>query len=205
MSKDEQDDEILSALVVEDKMTAYALCKETGISVPQINFRIVKLISTGVVKQNVEKDKTSYSIHPVLKSKEAIAEIAAYIKNIFDIVDETEETSIDGIKAIIGFILSKTDIDVELTPVSFSETAIEEPTPDDDLVSDFMIDLKSYAEKHNLKIMNVKGWTNNKIKWMALNNRKCACAPDKRVCPCPEGLKEIEVIGNCKCSVFARG
>ncbi len=69
MRKAEQDDEILSALVVEDKMTAYALSKETEISVPQINFRMVKLVSIGVVKQVVEDGKTSYSVHPVLKSK----------------------------------------------------------------------------------------------------------------------------------------
>ncbi len=194
MSKDEQDDEILSALVVEDKMTAYALSKETEISVPQINFRMVKLVSIGVVKQVVEDGKTSYSVHPVLKSKESIEDIALHIKEIFDIIDNTEETSIDGIKSIIGFIVSKTSIDISELP---NIPNVLEST--ESLISIYINIIKAHAEKYNYKINSA---SDEKIKWMALNNRRCFCAKDTRVCPCPESVDEIRVYGKCKCSLF---
>lgn len=194
--KDDQNCEILSALVAEESMTSYSLCKETGISVPQVNFRIEKLVAIGVVESRIVDNKTVYSVHPVLKSKESIAEIASYIESIFDVIDEAEETSVDGIKAIISFILDKTEIDQGIDR--------DDLISEDNKVSEFRDILQKYADVNNLRIMNVKGWTNSKIKWMALNDRKCACAPDKRVCPCPEGLEEISRNGSCKCSVFSR-
>lgn len=193
--KDEQDCEIISALIVEDKMTAYALSKETGISVPQINFRIEKLVSVGVINSHDdERNKTLYSIHPVFKSNKSVESIATHIKDIFDIIDKSKETSIDGIKVVIGFILSKTEELITDEGMSIDDTKI----------NDFKRDLNIYALKNNLKLMDVKGWTDTKIKWMALHDRKCACAPDTRICPCPEGFDEAMKKGNCKCSVFSR-
>ncbi len=121
-----------------------------------------------------------------------------HIKEIFDIIDNTEETSVDGIKSIIGFIVGKTDIDEN------TELVNEDVESDAEKLFNFKVDLKAYADKHGLKVLDEKGWTKGKIKWMALNDRKCACAPDTRVCPCQEGLIEIEQTGRCKCSIFSK-
>lgn len=70
------------------------------------------------------------------------------------------------------------------------------------LIDDFRKTLEEHAKKNNLSITNIKGWTNKKIEWMAVNENKCCCAPDKRVCPCEEGINEAAANGTCLCSVF---
>lgn len=191
--KSEQNSDILSVLSVESELTAYAISKETGISVPQVNFRIDKLVKCGVVIPKEDGVRTVYSAHPVLRSRDAIELIATYIKEIVDAIDGVQSIQPTGAKAIIEFILDKTEIN---EPV--------DTEADETLVRNFRSELEAYATKYNLKITDIKGWTEDKIIWMALNEKKCACAPDKRVCPCPEGLVEIDKKGKCKCSVFMK-
>ena len=63
---------------------------------------------------------------------------------------------------------------------------------DEQKIAEFKADLEEWARLHKLKITNIKGWTDIKIAWMALNDRKCACDPDNRKCPCHKGLDEID-------------
>ena len=190
-NKTDQDSEIISVLVVEDEITAYGISQETGISIPQVTYRLKKMVNDEVVESKTFDGKTMYFIHPVLKSEEDMKYIAYLIMKIVDKIDEVKNISPEGIKSILSFIIGR----VELT---------EPPTEKDDMIQEFKKDIEAYAEKQGLVINNIKGWTDSKIEWMALNDRKCACAPDKRHCPCPEGLKEVEKNGTCKCSLFIR-
>lgn len=71
----------------------------------------------------------------------------------------------------------------------------------------FRTKLKEHAEKHNLELTSINGWTEPKIKWMALNDEKCCCKPETRHCPCEESLDEIRHTKRhmCVCSVFTAG
>lgn len=191
----EQDYNIISSLTTGDGETAYSISKDIGISVPQVQYRIDKLLRCGIVKSRKEDNKTLYYIHPALKSKKAMGEIAAYIKAIVDIIDNIERLSPEGMKALVSFIVSKT----ELSEVSDDYTAAERNT-----IQSFRKYIDNYAKEKGLKILDVKGWSSAKIDWMALNGRKCACRPDKRICPCPEGLVEVEKKGKCLCTVFGK-
>ena len=187
----EQDNAILSALMDDDKQTAYLLSQTTSISVPQTTFRLKKLLDNKVVIEEKDNDKTVYSIHPSLKSQDVVKKISVHIKKIIDLIDKEQYASPDGMKCIISFILSKTDIEDNV------------PNEDDERkVVEFRKELEEYAEANNLLITNIKGWTDGSIRWMALNDRKCHCVPDKRRCPCPEGLIEARTKGKCRCSVM---
>ena len=35
-----------------------------------------------------------------------------------------------------------------------------------------------------------------------LEDHHCACAPERKVCPCPESLQEVATIGKCKCGLY---
>ena len=168
MITNEQDSSIISSLIVEKDMTAYSISKDIGISVPQVQYRIDKLLRCGIVKSRKNDNKTLYYIHPALKSKKAMSEIASYIKAIVDIIDNIERLSPEGMKALVAFIVSKT----ELSEVSDDYTDVERNT-----IQSFRKYLEAYAKEKGLKILDVKGWTNSKIEWMALNDRKCACRP----------------------------
>ncbi len=190
MSHTNQDNQILSALIYEDKLTSYALSQITKISTPQINFRLGKLVESQVVIESKEEDKTVYSIHNSLKSKDAIKKVSEHIKSISDIIDNEQYATPEGTRTIICFILSKTEI-------QDSEALAEEQK----IVDEFKKVLEEHAKKNNLVLHFTKGWSDNKIHKMALNNRICACAPD-RTCPCVQGLAEINTRGMCKCSIF---
>ena len=191
----EQDYNIISSLIISDGETAYSISKDIKASVPQVQYRIGKLLRCGIIKSKIEDNKTLYYIHPALKSKKAMEEIASYIKDIVDIIDNIEKLSPDGMKVIISFIVNKT----EITDISDDYTVSERNT-----IQSFKKYIEAYAKEKGLKILDVKGWSNSKIEWMALNDRKCACRPDKRICPCPEGLIEIEKKGKCLCTVFGK-
>lgn len=191
LSHSEQDNQILSALIYKDNQTSYALSQTTGISNPQVNFRLGKLVESQVVIESKEDDKTTYSIHNSLKSKDAIKKVSEHIKSICDIIDNEHYATSEGMKIILCFILSKTEI-------GDSEVIAEEQK----IIDEFIIDIEKYAKEHKLIISNIKGWTKNKIEWMALNDRKCACDPGNRICPCQTGLDEINNKGICKCSLF---
>jgi len=191
----EQDYDIISSLIVNSGVTAYSISKDIGLSVPQVQYRIDKLLRCGIIKAKVCNSKTLYSTHPALKSKDVMEEIASYIKAIVDSIDDIERLSPDGMKVLMSFIINKTEmIEVE------KDTEIVDV--EQDTVNKFREYIEAYAQEKGLKILNVKGWTDSKIEWMALNGRKCACRPDKRVCPCPEGLVEVEKKGHCLCNVF---
>lgn len=194
MSTTKQDNAILSVLVAKDKQTSYQLSKLTGISNPQINFRLTKLIESQVVIETKEEDKTVYSIHSSLKSKEVVKKVSEYIKNISDLVDKEQYATPDGIRTILCFILSKLEI-------QDSSEYLEQQK----IVAEFTKELEEYAKKNDLVITDIKGWTKHKIEWMALNNRLCACIRDgSRHCPCQAGLIEATtgIRGVCTCSVF---
>ncbi len=120
------------------------------------------------------------------------------IKKVADEIDKLSYTEPEGMKVIIELIISRLDIS---EPKEEDSIALSE----DILISDFRKRLELYAKEHCLRITNIKGWTESKIVWMALNEDKCGCAPDKRKCPCPEGLDEVKNKGKCLCSVFERG
>ena len=31
---------------------------------------------------------------------------------------------------------------------------------------------------------------------------ECSCAPERKFCPCPEALKEVNELGKCKCGLY---
>lgn len=69
----------------------------------------------------------------------------------------------------------------------------------------FRQDIEMYANEHGLELTNIPGWTETKIKWMATNDRRCCCRPKDRICPCPEGLIEVERLqSTCLCSIFKK-
>lgn len=189
-----QDIKILLSLIISNGSTAYVISKDTKISVPQIMYRLNKLVESKAVTAVVNNDKTLYYVHPALKSEEVINRITVLLKEVADEIDKISYTEPDGLKTIIELIISSIDIsDPE-----------EEISDDDILIKNFRANLELYAKEHNLKITDIKGWTEHKLVWMALNDNKCGCAPDKRRCPCKEGLIEIEKKGKCLCSVFER-
>ena len=79
-----------------------------------------------------------------------------------------------------------------------------ELTDDEEKIKAFRTMLEEYAVEHGLKITNIKSWTEPKIRWMALNDNKCCCSPDDRVCPCEEGVHEAKTEQDhmCLCSIF---
>lgn len=197
-----QDTKILTSLINTDESTAYAISQDTGISIPQVNYRLNKLIESKAVTSLTKGEKTYYYVHPALKSDAVIKNITALMKQVADEIDTVAYTEPSGMRVIIEFIISKLDIseppeeDIIEKDISLSE---------DIMISDFKKRLELYAKEHGLKITNIKGWTESKIAWIALNDNKCGCAPDKRKCPCPEGLEEVKRKGKCLCSVFERG
>ena len=106
-----QDTDIMLQLTYTDSMTAYAISQATGISVPQVNFRLIKMIENGVVSLNeFNLPKKTYSIHPALRSKAAIEGIGQNLMEILQIIDEIEPTTIPGMETIIRFITDRLKI-----------------------------------------------------------------------------------------------
>jgi hypothetical protein len=35
-----------------------------------------------------------------------------------------------------------------------------------------------------------------------MEDHHCACAPERKVCPCPESIKEVADKGKCKCGLY---
>lgn len=107
----DQDVSILVALVTENQpVTAYRISKDTGIALPQIQFRLVKLIDTGVVKPVDVDGKELYEAHSVLISRTTLNEITEHLASISDIIDGYELSSPGCVKCIISFIVDRTVI-----------------------------------------------------------------------------------------------
>lgn len=84
-----------------------------------------------------------------------------------------------------------------------SDSKPYEEQSDAEKIEHFKNELNEWADKHGLAITKISGWTDKKIERMALNNHICCC--DKtRICPCEQGLKEIQTESDsmCLCSVF---
>lgn len=192
-----QDTKILLSLIDNsDGSTAYTISKNTGISNPQVIYRLEKLIKSKVVISQVRDDKIYYYAHPALVSEGVMKKITTLIKEVADEIDRAGYTEPAGMKFIIELIISRLDIS---EPELESDLEVKDK---DHLIDEFRKKLELYAKEKNIKITNIKGWTVHKIKWMALNEEKCCCAPDKRKCPCEEGLDEVMSKGKCLCSVF---
>lgn len=189
----DQDIKILSSLMEEDNRTAYSISQHCKISIPQTTFRLSKLIECGVVVEKKEDNKTVYNIRHTLKSKEIVDKITTHIQKIVDLITGNDMLDLDGIHVILEFILSKVDIE--------DDFVLEEK---ERLIDIFKKDITKYAKENELEITSIAGWTESKIRWMACNDRLCACIPDgSRHCPCPQGLEEVKIKGRCTCSLFA--
>ncbi|MCK5641611.1 MAG: winged helix-turn-helix transcriptional regulator [Gammaproteobacteria bacterium] len=104
-----QDTPILLSLVSSEKsLTAYGISKHTKISIPQVQYRLSKLEDNGIVTSAIIDNKKVYNVHPALKSRECIDEIAELIKAISDIIDTVEYTTPTAMKYIIAFIIERT-------------------------------------------------------------------------------------------------
>lgn len=192
-----QDSLIMSALIadgIKTGMTAYAISVETKISQPQVSFRLDKLVEDGVVIESVTGKKTLYYAHDVFYDKEAMLKISEYIESIVETIYDVGEIPQDGIKIVMGYISSSIEIS--------GETGDDEESR---LINDFVDMIEKFAVKRGYVISNIKGWTEFKIKWMALNDGKCGCDPENRKCPCGECKDEVENNGSCLCSIFMRG
>ncbi len=198
-----QDTDILLSLVYSDGSTAYMISKETKISVPQVMYRLNKLVESKAVSSEIKGDKTYYYVHPALKSEEVILKITSLLQEVVNEVEKVAHTEEDGMKTIIELIISNIELEPKQEDIVIEENDIA--VAEDEMIKTFRERLNLHAKEYNLKITNIKGWTEPKIVWMALNDWKCGCAPDKRKCPCKEGLIEIEKKGKCLCSVFERG
>lgn len=194
-----QDSDILLFLIHNENSTSYAISQDTGISIPQTEFRLTKLIDNGVVKEVKEENRTTYSVHEALKSKDLLKNIEDMIQSMAYSIDNIEPISLDGFKCVLNFISGRIEF---VEPEK--EIICTDIEPNKAKIIIFKDELQEYALKNNLEITSIKGWTEPKIEWMALNERKCACRPETRICPCPEGLVEARTKKNkmCTCSLF---
>lgn len=104
-----QDTPILLSLISSEKpLTAYGISKHTKISIPQVHYRLSKLEDNGIVTSDTIDNKKVYDVHPALKSRECIDEIAELIKAISDVIDKMEYTTPTAMKYIIAFIIERT-------------------------------------------------------------------------------------------------
>jgi len=107
----EQDYEIMSALsVAEEPLTAYAIAKETDIAIPQVTYRLRKLVDYDVVR-NIVTDKTRYEVHPILKSREKLEEILDLLSDIITLIDKTQAVTTDGVKEILAFMIDRIEFE----------------------------------------------------------------------------------------------
>lgn len=199
-----QDSKILLALTNSKDvvgMTSYQLSQETRIGLTQINYRIVKLIEYGIIKVTEIDNKSKYSVHPALRSSDFIKSITSMIQSIADKIAILEPVTLDGIKCVLSLIIDKLDIEDQEENEYLNDPKVIEQTK---LIKCFREELEVYAKNNNLSITNIKSWTENKISWMALNDKKCCCRPETRHCPCHEGLIEAKESTSkmCTCSIF---
>ena len=195
----QQDFDIISALIADGKkagMTAYGISNETKISQPQVAFRLAKLIENNVVIEVKSGNKTLYYAHDVFFNKDAMDIIAINVESIIDTIFEVGEIDQEGIKTVMGFISCNIEISDKSDDIDSDELK---------LISDFVNTLERFADIKGYVISDIKSWSEPKIKWMALNGRKCGCDPDNRKCPCSECAGEVEKQGSCMCSIFTRG
>ncbi len=75
------------------------------------------------------------------------------------------------------------------------------------MINKFRSKLDKFANDNDLVIADVKGWTESKIRKMALDpEHRCACDPKHRTCPCDKCIDECNTESDhmCLCSVFMK-
>lgn len=108
----EQDYEILSALSSSNEpMTTYAIAKVTGITIPQVRYRVTKLVHYDVITAIATDRKTTYDTHPVLKSRESLEELIVLLTAMITLIDETQAITTDGVKKILAFIIDRIEFE----------------------------------------------------------------------------------------------
>lgn len=60
----------------------------------------------------------------------------------------------------------------------------------------------AFAKRHSLVVNPKIGFTYFVDNLAVLGN--CACAPERKTCPCPEAKDEVAKEGRCKCGLFWR-
>jgi len=108
----EQDINIIVALInAEQPITSYRISKETGISLPQVRYRIPRLVQCGIIELVEHDSKELYKSHSVLNSRSTIDAITKHLIDISDIIDGHELSSPECVKSIISFIVDRTVIE----------------------------------------------------------------------------------------------
>ncbi len=57
-----------------------------------------------------------------------------------------------------------------------------------------------FARKHSFVIHPYLGCEYFVKNWLLLG--ACACAPERKHCPCPESITEVLELGKCKCGLY---
>lgn len=115
MLTDQDMDIIISLINSKDALSVYRISKDSGISSPQVAFRLSKLIPTGLVKSVTVNDKTKYTSHPLLRSRKSVEAITNKIADIVDLIDEIEKTEPEQMKHMLLFIIERTEIESMVT------------------------------------------------------------------------------------------
>ena len=106
-----QDVDILVALIQSNEpITSYQIAKDTGISLPQVRYRLPKLIQSEIVILVDCDGKELYEAHSVLSSRSTIDAITEHLVSISDIIDGYELSTPVCVKSIISFIVDRTVI-----------------------------------------------------------------------------------------------
>lgn len=104
-----QDIKIIHTLIREGDLTAYALGQKTNISIPQVQYRLNKLLECSVVDMVNGENKNYWSIHPVFHHTESVTFMGEKIAEIIDLVEEIETVPLEGIKLIMSFFIDSLD------------------------------------------------------------------------------------------------
>jgi len=105
-----QDSKIISCILHNGSLSAYGISHITGISIPQATYRLNKLYKSGVISPDTVEHKTVYSIHSTLQSTDVLTKIVEHLQSIVYLINDTDELSPEGTKAIICYILDIANI-----------------------------------------------------------------------------------------------
>ena len=86
-------------------LTVYALAQKTGISQPQVKYRLEKLLASTIVDRVKVGNRTVYSIHPVFHKHETVDSLMTELVKLFEVIDEIHPTPLMGLKTIISFLI----------------------------------------------------------------------------------------------------
>lgn len=101
----DQDIKIIHTLIREGDLTAYALAQKTNISIPQVQYRLNKLLDCEVVDIINGENKNYWSIHPIFHSKDSIDSLKEKIEEAINSIEPLQTTPLDGLKLIFSFLI----------------------------------------------------------------------------------------------------